>query len=133
MNTDTPRTDAELESTAFENKNHPHTDWVMATFARQLERELNAAAAMVVEQLNQNERLLSLVRLQRYELHQQGAISDKEYADLVKRPELRAALETHDDLKDEVKRLRKALEIAEKDGYRSSSRETMEEYNRLKA
>lgn len=41
MNTDTPRTDEVVNDTALENKNHPHTDWVTAHFARQLERELS--------------------------------------------------------------------------------------------
>jgi hypothetical protein len=43
MRTETPRTDEALENTAFENKNHPATDWVDASFARQLERELAEA------------------------------------------------------------------------------------------
>lgn len=40
---DTPRTDIEVEQWVLECKNQPHTDWVTAFFARQLERELNAA------------------------------------------------------------------------------------------
>lgn len=38
---DTPRTDAAVDDTALENKNHPHTDWVTADFARELEHELS--------------------------------------------------------------------------------------------
>ena len=41
MKTDTPLTDAEIESSVLENKNHPHTDWVTASFARGLEREIS--------------------------------------------------------------------------------------------
>lgn len=43
----TPRTDEEIESTALEDKNHPHTDWVPAFFARQLETELTAANTLI--------------------------------------------------------------------------------------
>jgi hypothetical protein len=39
----TPLTDSAIEETAFENKNHPHTDWVAAFFARDLERKLALA------------------------------------------------------------------------------------------
>lgn len=38
---DTPLTDEQVEDHVLENRNHPHTDWVPASFARQLERELN--------------------------------------------------------------------------------------------
>jgi hypothetical protein len=38
---ETTRTDEAVNDTALENKNHPHTDWVTADFARGLERELN--------------------------------------------------------------------------------------------
>ena len=41
--TPTPETDAAVNDAAFENKNHPHTDWVVASFARQLERERDEA------------------------------------------------------------------------------------------
>jgi hypothetical protein len=51
MRTQTPRTDEALEITAFENKNHPATDWVEASFARQLERELNEATELADKRL----------------------------------------------------------------------------------
>ncbi len=53
----------------------------------------------------QNERLLSLVRLQRAELHQADAITDKEYGELVQESHLRVVLETHDDLRSELSAL----------------------------
>jgi hypothetical protein len=40
---ETPLTDAEVNSSALENKNHPHTDWVPAYFARSLELKLHQA------------------------------------------------------------------------------------------
>lgn len=39
----TPLTDAAVNDSALEDKNHPHTDWVPAHFARWLERELAEA------------------------------------------------------------------------------------------
>jgi hypothetical protein len=46
----TPLTDAEVNDTALENKNHPHTDWVTAHFARSLELQLvEAKNALMVE------------------------------------------------------------------------------------
>jgi hypothetical protein len=38
----TPRTDQQTEDSALEDKNHPHTDWVPAYFARKLELELQS-------------------------------------------------------------------------------------------
>lgn len=35
----TPETDAEINDTALEDRNAPHTDWVRADFARKMERE----------------------------------------------------------------------------------------------
>jgi hypothetical protein len=35
----TPITDAAVDDSALENKNHPHTDWVSAYTCRRLERE----------------------------------------------------------------------------------------------
>jgi hypothetical protein len=49
-----------------------------------------------------NDRLLSLVRYARQELHEQDAISDKEYAALVEQPGYREALETHDSLRTQL-------------------------------
>lgn len=39
---DTPLTDLMVETHILENRNHPATDWVPASFARQLERMLRA-------------------------------------------------------------------------------------------
>lgn len=44
---DTPRTDGWIEESAFEDKNHPHTDWVPASFARELQRELSQLKAAI--------------------------------------------------------------------------------------
>jgi hypothetical protein len=62
-------------------------------------RDLASATQRIAELEKQNERLLSLVRLQRSELHQQNAITDKEYCNLLQQSELRVLLETHDDLR----------------------------------
>lgn len=57
----------------------------------------------------QLDRALDLVRLQRHELHDAGAITDDEFKAIVcdpKAPERRARLETQDDLRAENERLR---------------------------
>lgn len=53
-----------------------------------------------------NMRLLSLVRLQRAELHEQNAITDDEYAQLCERSDARIHLETHDDLREQLRKAR---------------------------
>lgn len=45
----TPLVEAAINDSAFENKNHPHTDWVPASFARNLERCLAVAEAALRE------------------------------------------------------------------------------------
>ena len=45
----TPRTDEAENDSAFEDKNHPHTNWVPSVFARELERELNEANQKIAQ------------------------------------------------------------------------------------
>jgi hypothetical protein len=40
---DTPQTDAVVEATILQDRNHPRIDWVPASFARELERERDEA------------------------------------------------------------------------------------------
>jgi len=40
---DTPQTDAAVEATILQDRNHPRIDWVPASFARELERERDEA------------------------------------------------------------------------------------------
>ena len=40
---DTPQTDAAIEDTILQDRNHPRIDWVPASFARELERERDEA------------------------------------------------------------------------------------------
>lgn len=45
MNSTTPLVDAAVNDTAFEDKNQPHTDWITAHAAREIEEKMNEAVA----------------------------------------------------------------------------------------
>jgi IS1 family transposase len=48
MKSETPQTDAQVEENVLEDKNHPHTDWAPASFARHIERENQWLRAQIV-------------------------------------------------------------------------------------
>ena len=81
-----------------------------------LNEELTASHA-------QNQRLLSLVRLQRGELHQKNAISDEEYAALAADVASRSVLDTHDTLRGEIEVLEKQIQKCDKALAASHARE----------
>lgn len=63
-----------------------------------------------------NQRLLDLVRYSRAELHEDGLISDKEYADLVEVGSISARrLEDYDDFRAKIKFLEKVIDDYKKD------------------
>ena len=68
----------------------------------ELNRKIEEQGKEIELLLGFNDRLLSLVRYARQELHEQDAISDEEYAALVEQPGYREALETHDSLRTQL-------------------------------
>lgn len=82
--------------------------------AKELQRGMELVAADAQAELAashaQNERLLSLVRLQRGELHQKDAISDEEYANLAADVSSRTVLNTHDTLRGEIAVLERQIQ-----------------------
>jgi len=50
---DTPQTDAVVEATILQDRNHPRIDWVPASFARVLERERDEARNKMADALQE--------------------------------------------------------------------------------